>query len=143
MQTDIGGWTTRLTEEDKRRHAQSGAWANVTLWQRAQELAARDPDRELVVDGEQSFTLRRILDEARQLAAALRAMVLAPGQVISFQLPNWRETMVINLAAAMNGLVVNPIVPIYREKEVTFILRDCRAQVFFIPASFRGFDYTA
>jgi acyl-CoA synthetase (AMP-forming)/AMP-acid ligase II len=143
MQTDIGGWTTRLTEEAKRRYAQSGAWANVTLWQRARELAAREPDRTLVVDGEQAWTPRQLVDEAQRLAAALRAAGLQPGQVISFQLPNWREAVVINLAACLNGLVVNPIVPIYREKEVGFILRDCRAQVFFIPAAFRGFDYMA
>ena len=46
-----------------------------------------------------------------------------PGDVISFQLPNWAETMAINLAAVLAGLVVNPIVPIYREAEVRYILQ--------------------
>src|SRR5581483_11946099 len=65
------------------------------------------------------------------------------GDVVSFQLPNWVETMIINLAAGLSGIVVNPIVPIYRESEVRYILRDARAKVFLIPHHFRNFDYTA
>jgi acyl-CoA synthetase (AMP-forming)/AMP-acid ligase II len=51
--------------------------------------------------------------------------------------------MVINVAACMAGLVVNPIVPIYREAEVRYILADCRSRLFFIPGQFRNFDYPA
>src|SRR3546814_2683343 len=37
--------------------------------------------------------------------------------------------------------VCNPIIPIYREAEVGYILRDGRAKILFVPTSFRGFDY--
>src|SRR5581483_12519107 len=83
------------------------------------------------------------LNLARQLASAFAEMGLKAGDVVSFQLPNWVETMIINLAAGLSGIVVNPIVPIYRESEVRYILRDARAKVFLIPHHFRNFDYTA
>ena len=47
------------------------------------------------------------------------------------------------MAAAIAGLVVNPIVPIYREKETRYILRHAATRVLFIPLSLRGFDYPA
>jgi acyl-CoA synthetase (AMP-forming)/AMP-acid ligase II len=143
VRTDISGWVTRLSDEDIARYTASGAWRNVTLADCAARLAQRVPDRVAVVEGERSVSFRRLFDEARQLAAALRGRGLQPGDVISFQLPNWVETMVINLAACLAGLVVNPIVPIYRDAELRHILRDARSRLLFVPPSFRGFDYTA
>ena len=143
VRTDISGWVTRLCDEDIARHTASGAWRNVTLADCAARLAQRVPERVAVVEGERSVSFGRLFDEARALAAALRARGLRPGDVISFQLPNWVETMVINVAACLAGLVLNPIVPIYRDAELRHILRDARSRLFFIPASFRGFDYAA
>jgi acyl-CoA synthetase (AMP-forming)/AMP-acid ligase II len=68
---------------------------------------------------------------------------LRSGDVVSFQLPNWVEAGIINLAASLLGLVVNPIVPIYRETETTSIIRDCGAKIFFVPDVLRRFDHLA
>jgi len=141
MRTDISGWVTRLNHEDIARHTASGAWRNVTLADCAARIAQHAPERIAVVEGERTLNFRQILGEARQLAAALRGAGLQPGDVVSFQLPNWAETMVINLAACLAGLVVNPIVPIYRDAEVRYILQDARSRLFFVPQTFRGFDY--
>ena len=81
--------------------------------------------------------------QAQRLASAFAALGLQPGEVISLQLPNWVETLALNLGACMAGLVVNPIVPIYREAEVGYILRDARTRLFLVPQTFRGFDYPA
>lgn len=143
MRTDVSGWVTRLTDADVERYRRSGAWRNVTLADGAIREGIREPDRIAVVEGGRATSFGAILAQARQLAAAFGAMGLEPGEVISFQLPNWTEAMVINVAACMAGLVVNPIVPIYRESELRYILADCRSRVFFIPAQFRNFDYPA
>jgi acyl-CoA synthetase (AMP-forming)/AMP-acid ligase II len=66
---------------------------------------------------------------------------MTAGDVISFQLPSWREAVAIDLAASMLGLVVNPIIPIYRERELRFILGDARTRLLFIPQTFRSVDY--
>ena len=140
MRTDVSGWITRLTDEDIVRHCASGAWRNVTLADCAARIGQHAPERVAVVEGERTLTFRQILGEARQLAAALQGAGLQPGDVVSFQLPNWAETMVINLASCLAGLVVNPIVPIYRDAEVRNLLKDARSRMFFVPRSFRGFD---
>lgn len=143
MKTDVGGWTTRLTDEMIARFTASGAWRNRTVWNDAVDRLASDADRVAVIDGERVTTFRRLVEDGARLASALAARGLKAGDVISFQLPNWTETMVLNLAAAKLGLVCNPIVPIYRDAEVRHILRDARARLFFVPPSFRSFDYLA
>src|SRR5262245_17801976 len=143
MRTDISGWTTRLGEQDIARYTHSGAWRNVTLADCARALAQHSPGRIAVVEGERSATFGDVYAQAARLAGAFGALGLTPGAVISLQLPNWIETLTINLAACMAGLVVNPIVPIYREAEVGYILKDARARLFLIPQTFRGFDYPA
>ncbi len=141
MHRDVSGWQTRITDDMIRSYTEAGQWRNVTVWTHACERLAADADRIVVVDGDRSFTFAELVREARRLASAFERIGLQPGEVISFQLPNWYETMVLNLAAARAGLVCNPIVPIYRDAEVRHILRDARARLFFIPPAFRNFDY--
>ncbi len=124
-------------------YAGTGLWDERTIAQQAQALTDADPDFVALIDGEVTMTRARALAEAEALSAALHARGLRPGDVLAFQVPNWREAMVINLAAAMSGLVVNPIVPIYRDREVAQMLADCRAVALFVPATFRKFDYAA
>jgi acyl-CoA synthetase (AMP-forming)/AMP-acid ligase II len=143
LQQDVSGWATRLSETDRARYRQSGAWRNVTLADCARRQAREGPRRIAVVEGERSVSFGALLEQAHRLASAFRALGLRRGDVISFQLPNWIEAMVINTAACIGGLVVNPIVPIYREAEVRYILRDARTRLFFVPQNFRGFDYPA
>jgi acyl-CoA synthetase (AMP-forming)/AMP-acid ligase II len=87
------------------------------------------------------YTFQQIITDARSLASAFARLGIARGEVISMQLPNWPEAMVINLAACYAGLIINPIVPIYRDGEVSFILRQSRSLLFFVPRRFRNFDY--
>lgn len=124
-------------------YAGTGLWDERTIAQQAQALAEAAPDFVALIDGEVTMTRAQALTDAEALSAALHARGLRPGDVLAFQVPNWREAMVINLAAAMAGLVVNPIVPIYRDREVAQMLADCRAAALFVPATFRKFDYAA
>lgn len=141
MAIDISGWETRLTDETVARYSASGAWSNLTIADRLLDWASRTPDAVAVVDGDSSLTYGDLLDRSRRLAETLLRQGLKPGDVISFQLPNWFEAMIINIAAAMTGLVVNPIVPIFRDAEVGFILGDARTRALFIPESIRSTNY--
>jgi len=106
----------------------------------AAELAA-DPDRIVARDGARLLTVRGLDEQARRLAGWMRAQGVGEGDVVAFQLPNWLEVFVIDMAAALLGAVSNPIVAIYRDAEVEFILRDARAKLFFAPVSFRSMDF--
>ncbi len=125
------------------RYAGSAAWDVRTIADQAIEWASKDPDLLVIMDGDVAWSRAALLDEAEALAVALHARGLRPGDVIGFQVPNWREAAAINLAAAMGGWVVNPIVPIYRDHEVAQMLGDCRARAFFVAAAFRNYDFAA
>jgi cyclohexanecarboxylate-CoA ligase len=140
---DVSGWEIRLDAAETRAYRASGVWRNRTIGADARERAAREPDRICLEDAHRSVTFLEVLREAEALAAGLARLGLQAGDVISFQLPNWIEAAVVNIAAALLGLVVNPIVPIYRESETTSILRDCGAKVFFVPDVLRRFDHLA
>lgn len=143
MRKDVSGWQVRLDEALIEHYSASGDWPNKTLADFAFELAARDPGRVTHVFGAERCTVGALLDEAGKLAAALQARGLVAGDVVSFQLPNWREAVVVDLATTLLGLVVAPIVPIYRDAEVAFMLADAGVKAAFFPAEYRGFDYAA
>jgi len=121
----------------------SGVWSGLTLADHARRMAAEEPDRIVLIDGEVELRIGPLTTMAARLAGALLDRGLKPGDVISVQLPNWWEGGVITLAAAMAGLVLNPIVPIYRQAELRHILADSRSRLIFIPSTFRRVDYAA
>jgi len=140
---DAGGWRTRLNPDRADRAVRDGDWTNRTIADFAVGRVAASPGRILLIDGEHRLSCSDLHDRAQRLAGYFDAIGLKPGEVVSFQLPNWWECSVINLAAAMTGVVVNPIVPINRDAEVTFMLRESRSRLMFVPGTFRGFDYAA
>ncbi|MCZ6512169.1 MAG: AMP-binding protein [Alphaproteobacteria bacterium] len=143
MRQDVSGWQTRLSDALIAENTQSGIWRNRTLADLLDEQLVREPDRVLIIQGDIQLSARDIDVQARSLASALQQRGLVAGDVISCQLPNWQEAVVVDMAAAMLGLVTNPIIPIYRDAEVAYILKDAGTKVFFIPTEFRNFDYVA
>jgi cyclohexanecarboxylate-CoA ligase len=59
------------------------------------------------------------------------------------QLPNWWQFTVLYLACSRVGAVLNPLMPIFRERELSFMLKHGEAKVLVVPKSFRGFDHEA
>ncbi|MGJ7531395.1 AMP-binding protein [Variovorax sp. GB1P17] len=143
MRKDVSRWSTRLDDDMAARYRASGQWTGMTLARCAADRAAGMPGKIAVVDGKVQLTFAQLLDQATRLARTMRRAGLVPGDVVSFQLPNWHETLVINLACSLGGFVCNPIVPIYRDAEVGFILRSSRTRLLFVPDVFRKTDYVA
>lgn len=88
-----------------------------------------------------SFEALRVRVEA--LAARLAALGVTRGTVVTVQLPNWWETVVIFWAAIRLGAVLNPVLAIHRRRELEFILRESRAEILFVPGEHRRFDHRA
>jgi acyl-CoA synthetase (AMP-forming)/AMP-acid ligase II len=119
----------------------TGYWRNQTLADMADILVAAQPNAPMFHAGESQYSCGQIYVDALALSASMAEHGLRPGDVISFLTPNWVEAAVINLAAAMSGFIINPIVHIYRDAEVGMMLADCRAKMLFIAEEFRGFSY--
>jgi acyl-CoA synthetase (AMP-forming)/AMP-acid ligase II len=126
-----------------RAYANQGYWLGRTVGELARDHAMLEPDAEIFLGDPARPTYASLATDAEALAVSLVDLGLRPGDAVSFQMPNWYEAAVINLAAAMAGFVINPIVIIYRDAEVRQMLADCGARVFFHAESFRGFDFAA
>lgn len=114
-----------------------------SLWLLARRRAEQTPETEAVSGDGVRRSFASVYEDAEALAFSLHALGLRRGDVLSFQLPNWTETACLNLAASLLGLVCNPIVPIYRDAELSAILADAHTKCFFVPQLWRGYDYTA
>ena len=115
-----------------------------TLWELVEARAAETPDAQMVVDEQgESLTFGAFKDAAERAAAGLSAAGVGAGDVVSWQLPSWPSSMVLVAALSRLSAVQNPILPIYREREVGFIARQAGTRVLIVPSSFRGFDYEA
>ncbi len=113
-----------------------------TLWEFIERRAAADPDRRMLIDeADRTLTFGAYRDRAERVAAGLAATGVAAGTPVSWQLPTRIDTIVLSGALCRLGAVQNPIIHLYRDREVGFALRQTQARQFFIPGVFRGFDY--
>ena len=135
-----------LSHEGYRR---AGYWLDKTIDQLLTEAAARSPEKVAVVadradrDQARRFTYRELEALVDRAASALRRLGVGPGDVVTVQLPNWWEFVVTTFACSRIGAVLNPVMPILRERELLYILNFCQAKVFIVPKLYRGFDYAA
>jgi acyl-CoA synthetase (AMP-forming)/AMP-acid ligase II len=138
----ISGRWVRWDDTRARLAYENGTWSRETLADRLKAAATTAPQRILLVDGSHRIDSRTLYSKASTLAQAM-LMRVPPGSVISFMLPNWHEAAVIYLAATLAGMVVNPILPSLRDRELLFILKDLETRLIFVPANFRQLDYVA
>ena len=139
----IDGWSIRWDAARAADARARGLWIDETFAQIATRRAREAPDALLIVDGKRRMTAAALHSAASAVAQAMLARGLAPGDTVSFMLPNWHEAAIIYLAASLAGLAVQPIVPALRAHEVTFLLGDVSSKLIFVPETFRRFDYVA
>jgi cyclohexanecarboxylate-CoA ligase len=75
------------------------------------------------------------------MAVALRRCGIGWGDVVAWQLPNWFEGAALAVAIDRVGAVSNPIITIYREREVAFVCRQAEARALVVPGVVRGVDH--
>jgi cyclohexanecarboxylate-CoA ligase len=124
-------------------HHRAGHWRDRFVDEFVAEAARLRPDALAVVDGLVRLTYAELERSVQSVAATLAALDVTRGEVVSWQLPNWYETVVLHHAVLRLGAVSNPIVPIYRQREVGYILTQAESRVVVVPETFRGFDYAA
>lgn len=122
-------------------HEAAGEWPAPGLRSLLDRRLRQGPDRLFLVDGEERLTFRAFAERVERLAAGLAGLGIGAGETVSWQLPSWWEAAVLVVALDHLGAVSNPIIPIYREREVGFVARQARARVLVVPGVFRSFDY--
>jgi len=136
---------------DAAAHAQSmrdqGFWADKSFDDFLQRTISATPEKlALIADRAdrtepRRFTYAELGELISRTSAALTRLGVGPRDVISVQLPNWWEFAVIALAAFRIGAIVNPLMPIFREHELSYMLEFAETKLLIVPKLFRGFDH--
>ena len=124
-----------------------GFWKGRTVLDDFERNLARNPDKLAFVGYNSTrgtrvtLTNRELAERVNAIAGLLVSLGVRKGDVVAYQLPNWWQFAAIHLAALSIGAVTNPIMPIFRQRELVFMLNHGEARVVFIPKDYRGFDY--
>jgi acyl-coenzyme A synthetase/AMP-(fatty) acid ligase len=120
-------------------------WTEETLAEMVADHAARKGSAVAVVDrlGQRRVAYSELDHDASRVGAYLAGMGVEPGDVVAVQLPNCYEAVAIAIGVLRVGAVINPMLPVYRSKELRHMLVVGQAKVLFTPAIYRGFDFIA
>lgn len=127
----------------------AGHWRDIVVTDCLDRAVAEVPDKPALVayradaDGPTRLTYRELGQLVDRLAHGLIALGVERDDVVSLQLPNWWEFTALYLACTRIGAVTNPLMPIFRQRELTFMLGHAEASLLVVPARYRGFDYPA
>lgn len=126
-----------------------GLWQGKTVNDYFDACLRDGPDRraltsiEVATGARRDLTWRELDLLADRAAVGLSRMGVGRDDVVACQLPNGWRFVVTYLGCARLGAVFNPVMHIFREHELSFMLRHGEAKVFVIPKLFRGFDHEA
>ena len=140
---------TMLTPERTETMRAAGLWEDRLVTDFLDDTARDTPDALAVVDHNAVTGVSTRLSYAAlrarslRLACELQALGIGPGDVVAVQLPNWWHYAALYPACARIGAIVNPLMPIFRERELEFMLGFAEARAIVIPREFRGHDYPA
>ena len=115
-----------------------------TFWELLQRRVEATPETMMLVDeAGRSLTFAEFKERAERVAAGLLAMGVGEGTPVTWVLPTRIETVLMSFALSRLGAVQNPIIHIYRRREVEFCIRQTRAELVVHPGEWGGFDYGA
>src|SRR5579864_9829073 len=134
---------TIFTREDADRYRAAGWWPDRLLNDALTVALARHPGRVALVDARNRMTYAAFQAQVDHCALRLLTSGIRRGDVVTAQLPNWNEFVVLTLALERFGAVINPVAPIFRQHELRVMLRLAGSVAAVIPASFRGWDFAA
>ena len=132
-------------EEERRR----GIWPDRVVSDYFDRWVAERPDAMAVIARRcedaslTTLTYAELDEQVGKIAAGLAALGVRRGDVVAFQLPNWWQFPALILACTRIGAVNNPLMPIYRRRELKFMLAHSEAKVLIAPTMFRSFDHGA
>jgi cyclohexanecarboxylate-CoA ligase len=112
------------------------------LWELLEHRVDATPDALMVVDEVgATLTFAEYKAAAERTAAGLARHGIGEGDVVSWQLPTWLDSLVLVAALSRLGAIQNPMLPIYRQREVSFITGQAGSSLLIVPSTWRGFDF--
>lgn len=132
---------TLLTEEKTATFTQDGFWGDKLIVDYLDAAAEAHPDRVAIADRNGDLTYREFKGLVDRAALGFLEMGVNLGDTVSIQLPNRREWAIAHCAAVRIGAITSPLIPIYRDREVEYMMRETRTKVLVTVSEFKDFDY--
>ena len=115
-----------------------------SLWELVVRRAEATPGNIFAIDEDQrSLSFAQYRDASERCAAGLAENGVTAETRVSWQLPTTIDALILCAALSRLGAVQNPILPIYREKEVGFVVEQLGSEVLIVDGVLRGFDHAA
>lgn len=134
---------SRYSDEEIASYYASGYWQTSSFFDLVEAQADARPDCTFVFDGTTSLTYGEFRVRTIRLAAGLASVGIGRGDRVAVQLPNWTEFPLVAAALSRLGAITVPIMPIYREDEVGYVLNHSGAVAAVTAEEFRGFGHRA
>jgi cyclohexanecarboxylate-CoA ligase len=115
-----------------------------TIWDLVRRRAEVSGERVMLLDTEgRTVTFAEFAVRAEQVAAGLQSLGVGAGTRVSWQLPTRIDTVLVSMALARLAAVQNPVLHLYREREVAAVLRQSRPELVLVPGVWREHDFVA
>src|SRR5271154_4233205 len=134
-------YTDRYSPQEIDHYYRAGLWSTETFHDLLVRRVEQNPDKVFATDGTRSLTYRELFDAGQRLAVGLHRQGLRRGDTAAVQLPNWVEFIQVLTALSRLGVIMVPIMPIYRREDVGYVLSNAGVTAVFTPAEFSKFDY--
>ncbi|MDQ7907472.1 AMP-binding protein [Phytohabitans sp. ZYX-F-186] len=140
-------WRRVVDPEDAAHFRAEGWWRDVTGLDELLRAVQRHPHKAAVVCYRKGDPLPTVVTYGQlgtmidRFAGAFVKLGVEPGDVVTIQLPNTWEFPALVFGAMRAGAVPNPVPHIYRERELSFMLRHARSKVYIVQSEFRRFSY--
>jgi cyclohexanecarboxylate-CoA ligase len=136
-----------VTAEERQAAMETGFWRDETMLDDVLGHVRRTPHKAALV----SYSAGRAMPETMtygqlgalidRIAGGLLKLGVARDDVVSVQMPNGWRYAVVSLAVMRVGAIVNPLVAIFRRRELTFMLQRAQSKVLVVQDEFRGFSH--
>jgi acyl-CoA synthetase (AMP-forming)/AMP-acid ligase II len=115
-----------------------------TIWGLVRRRAELSGDRTMLLDTDRRrVSFAEFADQAERVAAGLLALGIGPGTKVTWQLPTRIESVLVSMALSRLGAIQNPILHLYREREVGAVLRQSQPDFFVVPGVWKDRDFGA
>lgn len=132
----------KINAKRKAKYYKNGWWSHKTLADYWNDTVRATPDKVCVVDSQGTrLTFAQVNDAAARVASWLIEAGIAPGDVVSTQLPGWAQFTIIYIACLKAGAVIHVVLPNHRAEELRYFLPKCKTRVLFVPSWYRNFNH--
>lgn len=114
-----------------------------TLWGLLVERARTNPNKRFCLDNEgRELSFSGLRDAVLRAAQGLFDLGIRENDCIMWQLPTWRDSIVLSMALHRLGTVQVPLFPSLRKNEVGYICNQAKPSLLITPSIWKKFNYS-